>query len=324
MIFGALPRRQEVLDPEWFTPSEKQARAYLEVAKSSNTLRAYRADWADFSRWCAAHNREPLPASTETVILYLTGLSNTAKVTTLARRLSAIGRAHQIADCDSPTRTAVVRDVLAGIRRTRGSETAAKKALLVEDLKRIVAQLPDSMIGLRDRALLLLGFTGAFRRSELVAIDCEDIRTTDHGLTVTIGGSKADAETRGRTVGIPFGSAQEGTCPANAVERWRRTAGIDEGALFRVVTRHGRVLDKRLSGEAVGLVVKHRVDVLGLDPARFGGHSLRAGLATSAAMAGKSERAIMRQTGHRSVTAVRRYIREGGLFQENAAEGLGL
>jgi len=324
MIFGVLPGRQGVLDPDWLAPSEEQALAYVSAAKSTNTLRAYRADWADFTGWCFAHDRVSLPATPETIVLYLTERSDIARAATLTRRLSAIGRAHKIADCESPVRATAIRDLMAGIRRTQTSAPTAKKPLLVEDLKRILAALPESTLGRRDRALLLLGFTGAFRRSELVALDCEDIAATDHGLTVTIGATKIDAGKSSRTVRIPFGSAEEGTCPAAAVEGWRRAARIDTGAVFRVVTRHGKVLDKRLSGEAVGLVVKHRVEVLGYNPAQFGGHSLRAGLATSAALAGKSETSIMRQTGHRSVTAVRRYIRDSDLFRENAAEGLGL
>jgi integrase len=168
----------------------------------------------------------------------------------------------------------------------------------------------------------LLGFTGAFRRSERVAWDVTDLEETRDGL-VTIRKSKTDQEGQGRRVGIPPG-VDEASCPLWALGNWRAAAGIETGALFRVMNRHDQVLPMRLSGEGVGIVVKRYVEALGFDPSQFAGHSLRAGLATSAAAAGKSERAIMGQTGHRSLTTVRRYIREGNLFRENAAHGLGL
>jgi integrase len=186
-----------------------------------------------------------------------------------------------------------------------------------------LGDLPDTRLGKRDRALLLLGFSGAFRRSELVALDVEDLEETRDGLVVTIRKSKTDPEGQGRRLGIPPG-ADEASCPLLAIETWRAAAGIETGALFRVMNRHDQVLPKRLSGEGVGIVVKRHVEGLGFDPSQFAGHSLRAGLATSAAAAGKSERAIMSQTGHRSLTTVRRYIRDGNLFRENAADGLGL
>ena len=177
---------------------------------------------------------------------------------------------------------------------------------------------------MRDRALLLLlGFSGAFRRLELVGLDVEDLEETRDGLVVTLRRSKTDPEGQGRKIGVPQG-AEQPSCPVWVLEQWRAAAQLDFGPLFRSVTRHGRVREQRLSAEAVSIVVKRYVAQLGYDPALFGGHSLRAGLATSAAAAGKSERAIMNQTGHRSLTTVRRYIRDGNLFRENAAEGLGL
>jgi integrase len=163
----------------------------------------------------------------------------------------------------------------------------------------------------------------AFRRSELVAINVKDCAETPEGMTINLKRSKNDQEGQGRVVGIPRGQDEE-SCPIRAVEAWRREGKIEEGALFRVMNRHGQVLPKRLSGEAVAMVVKRYVDWLGYDMEDFAGHSLRAGLATSAAAAGKSERAIMNQTGHRSLSTVRRYIRDGNLFRDNAAEGLGL
>jgi integrase len=179
------------------------------------------------------------------------------------------------------------------------------------------------LLGLRDRALLLLGFSGAFRRSELVALDIEDLEETRDGLMVTLRRSKTDPEGEGRKIGAPQG-AEQACCPLWALEQWRAGARLISGPLFRRVTRHGRVLGQRLSAEGVSIVVKRSVAQLGYDPAQFAGHRLHSGRSTSAAAAGKSERAIINQTGHRSLTTVRRYIRDGNLFRENAADGLGL
>jgi integrase len=314
---------QAVLDADWLPSLAEQAQKYVDASKSENTRRAYRADWADFTGWCRVKLLDWLPADPASLILYLTELSGKAKVATLTRRLSAISQAHQLAGHASPTQDARVRTVMAGIRRTKGTAPETKRPVLVAELKTILENLPGSLLGTRDRALLLLGFSGGFRRSELVALDVEHLIENRDGMVVTLGRSKTDQEGQGRRVGIPRGR-EEATCPVRALELWRAAGHIETGALFRVMNRHGQVLPKRLSGEGVALVVKRWVEPLGYDPATFAAHSLRAGLATSAAAAGKSERAIMQQTGHRSVAMVRRYIREGNLFRENAAEGLGL
>jgi integrase len=302
-----------------------QAEASFEAARAGSTLRAYEHDWKQFRTWCMQNRFVPLPASTQAVILYATDLTKNQgkRWNTLSRRLAAISQLHQRAGFDSPTRTWAMKQFLAGLRRELGVAPVRKKPVLVDDLKRIVAHLPNSILGKRDRALLLIGFTGALRRSELIALDVEDLEETREGLIVNIRHSKTDQEGEGRKIGIPQGSDQA-TCPIWAVDEWLAAAKIDSGPLFRVMNRHGQVLSKRLSGEGVAIVVKRSVAELGYDPALFSGHSLRAGLATSAAAAGKGERAIMNQTGHRSVTTVRRYIRDGNLFRENAAADIGL
>ena len=302
-----------------------QAEASFRAARAGSTLRAYAHDWRRFQAWCEQNGFVSLPAAPQGIILYSTDLikNRKQKLNTLARRLAAISQKHQQAGFESPTRNWTVKQFLQGLRRETGVAPVRKRPLLVPDLKRILADLPASLLGRRDRALLLLGFTGAFRRSELVALDAGDLEETAEGLIVTIRRGKTDQEGQGRKAGIPRGS-DRGTCPVRAVEEWRKAARIDSGPLFRVMNRHGQVLEKRLSPEGVAIVVKRWVEKLGHNPAVFGGHSLRAGLATSAAAAGKSERAIMNQTGHRSVTTVRRYIREGSLFRENAAGEIGL
>lgn len=302
-----------------------QAEAIFRSSRAGSTLRAYEHDWKQFRIWCEQNRLVPLPASTEAVILYATDLTKNQgkKWNTLSRRLAAISQLHQRAGFDSPTRTWAMKQFLGGLRRELGIAPARKKPVLVGDLKQIVRALPESTLGKRDRALLLVGFTGALRRSELIGLDVEDLETVREGLIVHIRRSKTDQEGEGRKVGIPR-SADQATCPVWALEQWLSAATIGSGPVFRVMNRHSRVLAKRLSGEGVAMVVKRAVEKLGYDPALFSGHSLRAGLATSAAAAGKGERAIMNQTGHRSVTTVRRYIRDGNLFRENAADGLGL
>jgi site-specific recombinase XerD len=312
---------QGVLDPTWLPTLAEEAEELLGSANAANTLRAYRADWADFSGWCRVWSLSALPAAPSTVVLYLTDLSSRAKVSTLTRRLSAISRVHQTAGYEPPTRAFAVKDLMAGLRQ--GSEPAAKRPVRVEDLRAILRQIPDTLLGLRDRALLLLGFTGAFRRSELVGLDVEDLVETRDGFVANISRSKPEREGQARTVGVPSG-IDPMTCPVVIVKTWLVAADIRSGAVFRVMNRHSHVLAKRLSGEGVAIVVKRYVEQLGYDPAFFAGHSLRSGLVTSAAAAGKSERAIMSQTGHRSLATIRRYIREGSLFRENAATGIGL
>jgi integrase len=187
----------------------------------------------------------------------------------------------------------------------------------------MVNALPENLLGKRDRAFLLLGFAGAFRRSELVSLDVADVETNREGIVVTLKRSKTDQEGQGRRVGIPYGSNAV-TCPVRALNEWLEASAITAGALFRSVNRHGQLRSERLSDKAVALVVKRSAEAAGLDASQYAGHSLRSGLATSAAQAGVSERAIMAQTGHKSLNMVRRYIREGSLFRENAAAKIGL
>jgi integrase len=323
---NALPDvSQNPVDGDLLARLLAQAEAIFRDSRARSTLRAYEHDWRHFRSWCEQHRLVPMPARTEAVILYATDLTKNhgKKWNTLSRRLAAISQLHQRAGFYSPTATWPMKQFLAGLRRELGIAPVRKKPVLAADLKEIVGGLPDSLLSKRDRALLLVGFTGALRRSELIALDVEDLEEAREGLIVHIRRGKTDQEGEGRKVGIPQG-ADQATCPVWALEQWLQAAKIESGALFRVMNRHGQVLPKRLSGEGVALVVKRAVGKLGYDPALFAGHSLRAGLATAAAAAGKGERAIMNQTGHRSVTTVRRYIRDGNLFRENAADGLGL
>lgn len=195
--------------------------------------------------------------------------------------------------------------------------------MLPSQLRAASGALPASLLGKRDRALLLLGFAGAFRRSELAGLEVRDLAFAEDGLEVTLRRSKTDQEGKGSKKGIPYGSDPK-TCPVRAVRAWLEASGIAEGPVFREVTRHGHVEAAPLSGRSIARVVKRSAEAAGLDPAGFSGHSLRAGLATAAAKAGKSTHAIMRQTGHKSADMVARYVREASLFEDNAAAGIGL
>ena len=301
----------------------QQARDYARQAKSHNTRRAYASDWDDFARWCQPYGFVPLPAKPETVALYLTALADALKPSTLGRRLATISQVHQVAGHETPTTAAPVRLVWAGIRRAKGTDQHGKAPAVTPELRRMVDTLEDSLIGVRDRALLLIGFAGAFRRSELVGLDVKDVHCGHDGLTVFIRKSKTDQEGQGRKVGIPYGSHPH-TCPVRAYAGWLEKCGLTEGPVFRSVTRHGKLQPGRLSDRAVALIVKRAAEKAGLDPDKYAGHSLRAGLATSAAQAGVSERSIMAQTGHKSVVVARRYIRDGSLFRDNAAAQVGL
>jgi integrase len=224
---------------------------------------------------------------------------------------------------DSPTSSGMVRNTLKGIKRALGTATVQKAPALTADIRAMVDATDEELIGTRDRALILLGFAGAFRRAEIVSLDASDLDFNRDGLTVTLRRSKTDQEGQGRKIGIPYGSNPD-TCPVRTLQAWLEETGITDGSAFRSLNRHGRVQSDRLSPVDVARIVKKLARRADLDPSKYAGHSLRAGHATSAAASGASERSIMNQTGHRSVQMVRRYIREGSLFRENSAGKLGL
>ena len=210
-----------------------------------------------------------------------------------------------------------------GVRRTLGTAQRQVQPVTVPELRTMLQGLGSDASGCRDRALLLLGFAGALRRSEVVGLDVADVTEGVDGLTIHVRRSKTDQEGAGRTIGIPFGS-NPATCPVRAWRAWLELSSITEGPAFRPVDRHGHIRTTRLSGHAVALVLKRHAARAGLDAAEVAGHSLRAGLATSAAAAGVPERVIAEQTGHRGTAMLRRYVREGSLFRENAASAVGL
>jgi len=299
------------------------ARGYVAASRAENTTRVYRTGWAQFTSWCDEHGVVALPAGPETVAFYVADLAKVAKPATIDARLAAISVPHRAAGPDSPTKEEAVRLVRRGVRRTLGTAQHQVRPVTVPELRTMLQGLGTDPGGCRDRALLLLGFAGALRRSELVGLDVADVTEGADGLTVHLRRSKTDQEGAGRTVGIPYGSNPL-TCPVRAWRAWLEVSGITEEAAFRPVDRHGHVGTTRLSGQAVALVLKRHAARAGLDPGEVAGHSLRAGLATSAAAVGVPERIIAEQTGHKGTAMLRRYIREGSLFRENAASAVGL
>ena len=288
---------------------------YRANAFSSNTRRAYQADLNDFTGWL--RERGVVQPGASDVAGYLASLPRRGlKVSTVRRRAATLGKIFGF----SVRRDPAIGPVLAGIERTHGVREDGKDALLLEDL---IAVLPpgEGLLAVRDRALLLLGFAGGFRRGELAALEVDDVQFREEGVAVLVRRGKTDPEGAGRTVGIPFG-AHEATCPVRALRCWLDAAVIRTGAVFRRV--YGRHVGEPLEPQAVWCVIKRLCGKAGLDPKRFGAHSLRAGMVTQAIRGGASDHAIMAQTGHRSSDMVRRYRRETDLFQDNAGGKLGL
>jgi len=306
--------------------SDLAARAaeFARSSRSAATERAYRSDWTDFSGWCERAGLSPLPAAPATVGAYLSARTGELKVATLHRRLAAITAAHRMAGLGLDGGHPAIARVLAGIRRAYGTRQQAKTAILTEDLRRVVRALPTTLAGIRDKAVLLVGFAGAFRRSELAALDLGDISLSNAGLTITIRRSKTDQEGAGRQVGIPRARKTSVTCPVAALESWltERTELTNSDALFLGVF-HGRLMG-RLSGQAIAEIVKRAVNRVGFDPSKFAGHSLRSGFATSAARGGADLAFIMQQTGHKSADVARRYVQAGSLLQNPASKAVKL
>jgi integrase len=307
------------------TETADRARGYAHQARAHSTRRSYAIAWRDFCQWCADRGLAPLPAAPETVGLYLADQAATHRPATLRLRLVAIGQAHRLQGHSLDPRHPAVREVWAGIRRTHGTaprQSTAATSEVLRDALRALAQQPG-LRPLRDRALLLVGFAAALRRSELVALDAADFRPVPEGVVLTLRRSKTDPDGAGTKVALPHGQHAL-TCPVRTLTAWRDAAGLSDGAVFVSVTKGGRATTTRLSDRDVARVVKAAVAAAGYDPTGYAGHSLRAGFATSAARAGVPEHAIMQQTRHRSAAVLRGYVRRGGLFRDNAASKVGL
>jgi len=307
------------------------AHKYMEQAKAKATRRAYDSDWRHFVSWCDANGLASLPATPSTVALYLTSLATPMedekprKAATITRRLTSINWAHKENNLDSPATMnhRLVADTLHGIRRKLGVAQTRKKPLTRDRLVKLINSLEGPIAAARDKALLLIGFAGSLRRSELAALKVEEIAWHRKGVTLTIPRSKTDQEGEGREVEILLG-VHDMTCPVMALENWLKISGVKSGQVFRRVGQHGNVgpgLDK----DSIGRIVQRLVRRAHLaHPEQYGGHSLRAGFVTEASANGATDRQIMKQTGHKSIAMVHRYAREDQKDRQAASGKLGL
>lgn len=295
---------------------------YSAAGVAPNTARTYTSAWRSFEAWCSARSLPAVPAAPLTCAAYLAERAAQLRASTLSVHLAAICQAHTARGFKSPTDSPDVAGVARGIRRQHGTAPKKKAALRPSDLKTTLKKLGSSARDRRDKALLLLGFCGGFRRSELVELDVADVIFRDEGVLVSLRRSKTDQAGRGRMVAIEYGMSPA-TCPGAALEDWLHVAGIASGAIFRRVNRHGTVQIQRLQGRAVARIVQERVGAIGLDTSVLGGHSLRSGLATAAALARVDERDISRRTGHRNLGVMRGYIQDADPFAAGVTQRLG-
>ena len=277
----------------------------LKNSKANNTLRAYQSDFKDFSAFCAKNGLSSIPTQPKIIALYITHLSKTSKFSTLKRRIASISVIHKLKGHYLDTKHPIIMENLHGIKRTLGSRQKAKKPILINDLKLIINAIDKEKI--RDKALILIGFAGGFRRSELVNIDYDDIEFVNEGVKILIKRSKTDQSGEGIIKAIPYFDNQE-FCPVISLKIY-----VEEKFSTK---NEGKVFD--ISDKSVALIIKKYAEKAGLDSSRYSGHSLRSGFATTAAEFGAEERNIMAMTGHKTTQMVRRYIQEANLFKNNA------
>lgn len=284
-----------------------RARAYATASHAKGTLKAYATDAREFAAWCEVQSLSALPAEPDTIAAFLADCADRGlKASTVSRKASAIRFAHRAKGYPSPTESAEVEVTLRGIRRHLGTAAKQKAPAIATNIAVMLSRAPNNAQGKRDHALIALGFAGAFRRSELVALDVADLTFTDEGVDVMVRRSKTDQEGEGFVKSIPAGNAIK---PVLLLREWIESAGIESGHVFRCVRRGGAVGAESLTPQSVALIVKRYAEVSGLDPAAFAGHSLRAGFVTSAAEAGADINRIMDQSGHRDPRTVQTYIR---------------
>ena len=297
-----------------------KAKRRLEKSKAENTIKAYAADWNDFSDWCQDHHQCELPATPETIVNYMNDLADDARANTVSRRVTAISENHIAAGYSgskNPAKDGMVRAAMSAIRREKGTFQQGKAPILIETLYLLADCFKtDDLTALRDRALLFVGFAGAFRRSELVRIQYEELTFTPQGLMIFVPQSKGDQLGHGATIAIPYAQDPQ-ICAVRALQSWLTASGIKSGPIFRPFTRSHQLRPTHLSDKSVALIVKKYVRMAGLDARQFAGHSLRRGFATSAAQHDVDALSIMRQTRHKSEKMVHRYIEQGNLFKEN-------
>ena len=280
----------------------------LKNSKAQNTLRAYQADFRDFSSFCAKNGFNPLPTEPKIIALYLTHLSSFSKFSTLKRRIASIKVVHRLKGHYIDTKHPIITENIMGIKRKLGVKQTSKKPILINDLKKIINvinQEKNELKKYQNKALILIGFAGGFRRSELVSIEYEDIDFVAEGVKITVTKSKTDQTGIGLTKAIPYFD-NKSYCPVISLKKWIEYSNIKNGKVFNV------------SDKTVALTIKKYASIAGLDNSKYAGHSLRSGFATSTAEIGADERSIMAMTGHKTTQMVRRYIQEANLFKNNA------
>jgi len=294
----------------------------LQSSKANNTLRAYKSDFNDFSLFCVKNGFKSLPSDPKVVSLYLTYLSSKdAKMSTLKRRLVSIGVIHKLKGHYLDTKHPSIIENILGIKRRKGSIQLSKKPLLINDLKELInaidKQKKEEIKKFRDRSIILIGFSGGFRRNEIVSLDYEDLDFVTEGLKINLRRSKTDQFGEGFKKALPYFDNSQ-YCPVVSLKKWIEVSKITSGPVFRRFTKGSRLSNNRLTDQTVALLIKEYLKLAGIDSKNYSGHSLRSGFATSAAESGAEERNIMAMTGHKSTEMVRRYIKEVNLFKNNA------
>ena len=294
----------------------------LKSSKAINTVRAYKSDFKDFGLFCVKNGFKNLPSEPKIVSLYLTHLSSKeSKISTIKRRLVSIGVIHKMKGHYLDTKHPIIIENLMGIKRRKGSIQKGKKPLLINNLKQIIdvinkAPEPDNK-KLRNKAILLVGFSGGFRRNEIVSLDVEDIEFVFEGMKITLKKSKTDQFGQGMIKGIPH-FENSLYCPVNNLKRWLNISKIKKGPIFVKFSKGSKLTNQRLTDQSIALIIKNYLIKAGIASQNYSGHSLRSGFATSAAEGGAEERSIMAMTGHKSTEMVRRYIKEANIFKNNA------
>ena len=294
----------------------------LQSSKANNTIRAYKSDFNDFGLFCAQNGFKSLPSEPKIISLYMTHLSTKeVKMSTLKRRLVSIGVIHKLKGHYLDTKHPSIIENLMGIKRRKGSVQKGKKPLLINNLKQIInvidKEINDEIKQLRDRSIILIGFSGGFRRNEIVSLDYDDLDFVSEGLKINIKRSKTDQFGEGSLKALPYFENSQ-YCPVVSIQKWVEISKINNGPLFRRFKKGSKLSDKRLTDQTVALLIKKYLEMAGINSRNYSGHSLRSGFATSAAESGAEERSIMAMTGHKSTEMVRRYIKEANLFKNNA------
>ena len=301
---------------------QKETLINLQSSKANNTVRAYKSDFSDFGLFCAQNGFKSLPSEPKIVSLYLTHLSvKNAKMSTLKRRLVSIGVIHKLKGHYLDTKHPTIIENIMGIKRRKGSFQKGKKPILINNLKAIInvidKQKKAEIKKFRDRSIILIGFSGGFRRNEIVSLDYDDLDFVSEGLKINLRKSKTDQFGEGLTKALPYFDNSK-YCPVVSLKNWIEISRISSGPVFRRFIKGSKLSENRLTDQTVALLIKEYLQLAGIDSKNYSGHSLRSGFATSAAESGAEERSIMAMTGHKSTEMVRRYIKEANLFKNNA------